>query len=49
MTTIDTELESIYQFPTLNHTIEAITDDIVGKSRKRQEQYSYIYSIYNIT
>jgi len=47
MITIDTELESIYQLPTLNHTTEATTDDIVGKSRERQEQYFYIYSIYN--
>ncbi len=37
MTTIDAELESIYQLPTLNHTTEATTDDIVGKSRERQE------------
>ena len=33
MTTIDAELESIYQLPTLNHTTEATTDDIVGKSK----------------
>jgi hypothetical protein len=41
MTTIDTVLESIYQLPTLNHAIEA--------TRERQEQYFYIYSIYNTT